>query len=312
MVSRSFVRIPLIAMVLMINACLVTYLYYSHSQETITLNDELRLRAPGAFIELTYGDVHYVLDGNKSSPLMIFIHGGGVTGLEIWKKNINYFKNQGYRILALDLYGRGYSARPRIKHTPNLYRDQILELLEALQIRENFDLVTLSLGALPGLALHEALPGRINHFVLIDPIAGGSFEPNTLLKVPIVSDFLMTAYWYPKAIDNQRKEFVNQSLFTAYSERLQFFQNIEGFKHTNYSTWMHVLTANKLPILSKIPPRKILIIHGDKDPYFGEGQKQAYVKISPRLKIVEIYDSGHMPQYEKPETVNKLMHQFIS
>ncbi len=312
MVISGFLRVVAIGIFLLINACFVTYFFYDQNQESIPLDDNLRAKAPGKFVELQFGPVHYMLRGDDSSPLLVFIHGGGITGLEVWEESITFFTDKGYRILAFDLYGRGYSARPKVAHTPTLYLNQIIELLDALEITGRFDIISLSLGAIPGLDLYEVFPDRIRHLILIDPIAGGTFKPNSLLKVPLLSNFLMTAYWYPQAIESQKKEFVDHELFEDYAERLKFFQNIKGYKQTNYSTWMNVLQENKLPILKEIPVEKLMVIYGNQDPYFGKGQKKFFQQLYPSLNMVQIDQAGHMPQYEQPALVNEIIYKFIS
>src|SRR5882762_6237701 len=89
-------------------ALLALYLIMHSQQETAELNDAVRSQAPGKFIRLRHGFVHYSLQGPDTSRLLLFIHGGGITGMEVWRKTIPYFLNQGYRILSYDLYGRGY------------------------------------------------------------------------------------------------------------------------------------------------------------------------------------------------------------
>src|SRR6478609_6864096 len=110
------------------------YFLMASAQEKKKLTDEVRLQAPGKFKKLSHGRVHYYLEGNNSGQLVVLIHGGGITGLEVWKKNILFLVNKGYQVLAYDLYGRGYSDRPRIENSPKLFLDQLQELLDSLQL----------------------------------------------------------------------------------------------------------------------------------------------------------------------------------
>ena len=68
--------------------------------------------------------------------------------MEVWGKNIPYFLDKGYRVLAYDLYGRGYSERPEAANTPELLLGQLTELLDSLHIGERHDIVAMSLGAI--------------------------------------------------------------------------------------------------------------------------------------------------------------------
>ena len=69
----------------------------------------------------------------------------------------------------------------------------------------------------------------------------------------------------------------------------------EGYKHVNYSTWMHTLNQNKLPLLAQLPANEVMLIYGNRDPYFPMANVDLFLKTYPALQIREIYDAGHMP-----------------
>src|SRR6185295_19058827 len=192
-----------------------------------------------------HGFVHYSLQGPDTSRLLLFIHGGGITGIEVWRKTIPYFLNQGYRVLSYDLYGRGYSDRPDEEVTPELLGDQVNELIDTLGIREHFDIVTMSMGAIVALDFTAKHLDQVNKVVMLDPAATGEFTPRLLLRIPVVSELVMTCYWYPRAIEKQRKEFVNQPMFEDYTQRLRYFMNFKGYKRVNHATWIYILTQNR-------------------------------------------------------------------
>ena len=84
------------------------YWYVDRQQETAELNARTREAAPGSFVQLADGMVHYRLMGPDTGHLILFVHGGGTTGMEVWKYTAPYFLERGYRILLYDLYGRGF------------------------------------------------------------------------------------------------------------------------------------------------------------------------------------------------------------
>ena len=287
---------------------MVVFLYMFSGQETGVLTDAVRSEAPGKFIRLRHGIVHYVLQGPDTARLLVFIHGGGITGIEVWRNNIPYFLKQGYRVLSYDLYGRGYTDRPRADVTPELLGDQLNQLIDTLGIRENFDIVTMSMGAIVALDYAVNHP-QVNKLVMLDPAATGDFVPSWSIRYPVLSDFVMTVYWHPRAVENQRKEFVNQPLFEKYTERLRYFMNFKGYKKVNRATWMYILTQNRLALLKQLPPDRVLIVYGDHDPFFPNIPQ--YQEVYPTLKSVKINDTGHMPHYEKPEEVNPIIGEFL-
>ena len=306
---RSIKRILFLAFVTGTAAVLSIYLLMKSRQETAELTDAVRSEAPGKFIRLHHGLVHYSLQGADTSRLLIFVHGGGVTGIEVWRNNIPYFLKQGYRVLSYDLYGRGYSDRPAEENTPELLGDQLIELIDTLGIRAPFDIVAMSLGAIITLDFAVKYPERVNRIVLIDPTATGDYKPSWMIRVPVVSDLVMTCYWHPRAVEHQRKEFVNQSLFEAYAQRLRYFMNFKGYKEMTHATWTHILNQNRLALVKKLPPNRMLILYADRDPFIPK--IYLYQQVYPSLKSVLIRDAGHMPHYEKPEEVNPIIGDFL-
>jgi len=291
----------------------LTFTVMFYSQETEKLNDEVLSNAPGQFVSLRHGKVHYQLEGADSAKLILFIPGGGISGCEVFDKITQPLQMKGYRTLTYDLYGRGYSARPSATNSPALFEEQLTQLLDTLKINEPFHIVSMSMGALIGVDFIVKNPGKVDKLILIDPSLDGQFKPNTLLKTPIISDILMTVYWYPRAAENQRKEFVSQEVFEEYKERLAYFMNFEGYKFTNYSTWMNMLTVNKLELLRALPDSSTLLIHGQEDPYFPSERTVAlYKSICPTLTSVAIERAGHLPHVEKPNEVFEAIDLFLN
>ncbi|MFY0255798.1 alpha/beta fold hydrolase [Chitinophaga sp. 30R24] len=290
---------------------LLFFIYLRSRQETAVLNDVVRQLAPGKFIHLDHGLVHYQLYGPDTAKLLVLVHGGGASGMEVWKYNIPFLLSKGYRILTYDLYGRGYSDRPEVTYDLPLYRNQLRQLLDTLGLRQPFDLIAMSMGAAIGMDYTALHPSRVQHLVLLGPAASGDLQTGRYMSVPFIADLLMTGYWYPRSVENQRKEFVNQPLFNTYSQRLQYFMNFRGYKRLTLSTWQHMLNQNQLYLLKEIIADKILLIFGRQDPYFPEEKLHTYQALYPTLVAYSIDSAGHMPHYEQHEKVNQLIWTYL-
>lgn len=293
-------------------AFVISFLLLLKLQEQQELNEEARHAAPGKFVTLTDGVTHYVEAGPAEGTPLVLIHGGGVCGMEVWQRNIGYLSENGYRVLAYDLYGRGYSDRPKTAYTPELLNRQLHELLKAVHFPDSFHIVSMSMGSLIALEYASQQPEMIKSLVLIDPAASGDYRPSKLLKMPVISSLLMTFYWYPRAVESQRKEFVDQELFEKYAERLAYFMEFEGYKYVNHSTWLNTLTLNRVDHLKKLPPNKVLLIYGKEDPFFKPSTLDKYKTPYPTLAIHPVEKAGHMPHFEKPEEVNSVIAGFLN
>lgn len=87
--------------------------------------------------------IHYKEFGDKSAPLIVFIHGGGVSGW-MWDQQVQYFTN--YHCIVPDLPGHGHSASSTI-FSINESALKIIEIIEAKRKNRTVTAVGFSLGA---------------------------------------------------------------------------------------------------------------------------------------------------------------------
>ncbi|KAL6064772.1 putative 2-succinyl-6-hydroxy-2,4-cyclohexadiene-1-carboxylate synthase [Balamuthia mandrillaris] len=78
--------------------------------------------------------------------------------------------SKGFCVLSFDLYGRGQSSAPAKLHTPELFNQQIDELVTALNFPQPFALVGHSLGGGIAVAYAAAHPEKVESLVLIGPV----------------------------------------------------------------------------------------------------------------------------------------------
>ena len=117
----------------LINACSQNTTF-----ESIVKNDQFRSEiintAAGHFVALNDGFTYY-LEENPTSEIgtVVLVHGFSVPSY-IWEMTFETLKNNGYHVVALDLYGRGYSDNPDRDYTDALMANQVLELMSHLRI----------------------------------------------------------------------------------------------------------------------------------------------------------------------------------
>ncbi|WP_017732426.1 alpha/beta fold hydrolase [Nafulsella turpanensis] len=292
---------------------LILFFLLDYQQEPLVMNSQARSEAAGEFIQLSQGTTHYRLLGPPEGELVVLIHGGMVSGMYAWDKNYQVLVENGYRVLKYDLYGRGYSDRLEVAYTPELFFGQFEELLDSLAIKEPFYLAGLSLGSMPAIDYTARHPEQVKKLMLISPAARGLFNLHPLLEVPLLSDFLMTVYWQPRAIDQQMKEFYKPENFQDYKEELKKMVRYEGYKDSNYSTWIHTLTYSMEPFIRQIAKEgtPVALVLGAHDPYLAPDEANIYQEMIPELEVFIIDEAGHVVNFEKPEEVNKLMLNFF-
>ena len=294
-------------------AALALYYILDRQQEPLIMDSNARQEAPGDFMALSHGPTHYCLLGPAEGELVVLIHGGMVSGMFAWEKNYEALVKNGYRVLMYDLYGRGYSERVEVPYTPQLFFRQFQELLDSLNIEEPFYLAGLSLGSMPAIDYTARYPEQVKKLMLVSPAARGLFRLHPLLEIPLLSDFLMTVYWQPRAIDQQMKEFYRPEAFPEYREELEKMVPYRGYKDSNYSTWIHTLTHSMEPAMEQIGKQDIpvVLVLGAHDPYMDINETKIYHELIPQLEIHIFNKAGHVVNFEMAEAVNNLMLKFF-
>ncbi|KAJ3306571.1 hypothetical protein HDV03_004700 [Kappamyces sp. JEL0829] len=138
------------------------------------------------WVDLPFGLTHYYVFGPEDGQKLVFVH-GMTSPAPTLKAFLDCLAAKGYRILAYDLYGRGYSASPGVVFDDGLLISQLATLLHKLAWGKTY-IVGYSLGGAITTGYVTRYPEDIEKVALIAP-AGlmKTISPLAhLLKVPVV------------------------------------------------------------------------------------------------------------------------------
>lgn len=130
------------------------------------MDDAERRSAPGEFVELSRGLTHYQWLGAARGPVAVCVH-GLTTPSFVWGPIAEGLGRLGFRVLVYDLYGRGFSDRPRGPQDAPFFVAQLADLLEALEIEDDITLVGYSMGGAISTAFAATYPEKLRQLVLI-------------------------------------------------------------------------------------------------------------------------------------------------
>ncbi|TMR98143.1 alpha/beta fold hydrolase [Nonomuraea basaltis] len=116
----------------------------------------------GGNVRLFYTD-----DGSGDGPPLLLVHGWG-TDSHQWSWHIDALTAAGYRVIAADLRGHGYSSVPETGNTPRMMAEDLHALLDRLGI-PRVVAIGHSMGAQVVSILAVEHPERVRALVVLDP-----------------------------------------------------------------------------------------------------------------------------------------------
>ena len=242
--------------------------------------------------------------------ILIFLH-GSPGQISNWRYQIDYFKRF-YRVVAYDQRGFGMSDKPEKVRLEDYIRDldTIFTYLEISD--EDVVLIGHSFGGL--VSQTYACDREVKGLVLIASLAWR--------KAKLMDKFI----WYTPSIFWHRILFTDNKFMRKIYRKLFFSPNVDDHVFNQFiednkeyieKLPVHILRCEKCyegydasETLDKIKcPTLIIVGEHDKVTPLKHSKKLHQLISNSRLNIVE--DAGHLILYEKPDEINKLIHQYI-
>lgn len=157
-------------------------------------------------------EIHYNLYGNSDQPLLVFLHGGGVSGW-MWDEQVRYFQH--YRRLVFDLPGHGESTGGddfSIQETASL----IAEMIK----KHKGDQPVLVIGFSLGAQILISILSDYNHLIDKAMIISAAVRPMTFPKLTAKFATWMLPLAKIKSFSRMQAKFMylNAQHFTKYFE----------------------------------------------------------------------------------------------
>ncbi|CAG8619559.1 11198_t:CDS:2, partial [Paraglomus occultum] len=276
----------------------------------------------GAYVDLPYGKTRYWLIGPEDGKKITLVHGIAAPAA-IFTDIATDLAKKGYRVLAFDLYGRGYSASPSAPNTDALFVSQLAMLLGKIGWKKT-DLLGLSLGGGIAVSFTRYFPEHVNSLILLAPV--GLMDTIDIpvyaraLKLPGVSSVLVNSFTR-RLIETLLRWHISRNPDDSNDLRLKKLQQISGYQFANHLGFLNSFasTVRHFPFsdlgeayeaVGKLNI-KVLIIWGDKDttvPYVHAAKVMSYI---PHAKLVKLTGEGHNFHVFRPEYVVSIVHEFL-
>ncbi len=280
-----------------------------YTDEKRELDTNLRAGTQGEYIELSQGVTHYQQANKDVQEVVLLVHGFSVP-YYVWDPTYDFLTKQGFRVIRFDLYGRGYSDRPDVDYDQTLFDRQILDLLEALKIKQPINIIGLSMGGAIVAKFVADHPEKVNKTVFIDP-SHRSFYKSTL-AIPLLGNFIAATVMMPKAAEGQLSDFYYPENFPDWVEEYKTQMQYKGFRRAIVSTLVHFAKPDKLPWYQRIGElnKEVLLMWGREDKTLPLADSHRVAEALKTTTFV-VDKSGHLPHLEHPEIVNAKILSFL-
>ena len=283
--------------------------------ETKELNESTRKEADGSFIALTDGVTHYELGGPKNGMPVVLVHGFSIPYF-IFDPTFEFLANAGFRVLRYDLLGRGFSDRPHVAYDIHLFVRQLKDLLDALEFRQT-NLVGLSMGGPITASFINQYPHDVSRHILIDPAGAKRITLSWLLeaaKLPVFGKLALDLFGSENLVKNIASDLFDQKLVEHFQSQFKIQMQFKGFKHAILSTMRNNMLESFYETYARVGLLKkpTLVFWGKNDTTTPFENSRLLLKALPYAEFHAMENCGHIPHYERPEIVNRILLEFLS
>lgn len=268
------------------------------------------------FIAIDGIRLHYQEFGEPTAPVMLLIHGYTASAY-VWKTTAPMLADAGYRVIAIDLVGFGYSEKPRwFEYSIQSQSRIISQFLSRLGIG-NAIVAGSSYGGAVALNLTLDDPGIVSKLVLVDAVINDSPKKHPLLRLaslPGVGEAMTPFLIDSKAFLRMRM----QGTLAKANHHLITDDRIDSIRRPLHAADGHhaVLAtsrnwhADRIERDLELIDQPTLIIWGDQDTVIPIGNGYTLHKGILQSRFVIFKDCGHVPQEERPELFTELVTEF--
>ena len=268
------------------------------------------------FINVDGGRVHYQEFGDASKPPIILIH-GYTASVYVWKTTAPMLADAGFRVIAVDLLGFGYSEKPSwFDYSIQSQARMVSRFMDRLGIGRAV-VAGSSYGGAVASTLALDYPERVEKLILVDTVCNDDLKNHPVLRlasVPgigeIITPFLADSKMFLRfrmhgtlakanhhMITEDRIESIRRPLFAA-----------DG--HHSLLATSRNWHAERIEQDAHLINQPTLIIWGEQDTIIPvrNGYKLHQEILNSRLVVLK--DCGHVPQEERSELFSELVTEF--
>ena len=269
------------------------------------------------FAEVDGVPVHYQEAGDDSVTPLLLIHGFASSNL-VWSKVLLPLAAAGFRVIAPDLLGYGYSGKPRkLEYTIASQARMITGLLKQLGIAR-VCLVGSSYGGAVAATIALDHPELVEKLVLVGAVTNNKPTRYMLMRLfgsPIIGDILSPLVVGSRRLLRMRMKRVYDRHAWELDERRVQARHIPLATRGTHRAIIRTVRrwdAERISRDAHLVTQPTLIVWGDKDREVPLSDGERLQQEIPKSRLLVFRECGHLPHEEYPAEFTKLVSEFCS
>lgn len=264
----------------------------------------------GNFMDLSQGYTYFEIDNRKNDKVLVFVHGFSVPSY-IWDKTYYSAKEKGFKVIRLDLFGRGYSENPDVLYSDELFARQIIELLDDLEVSKA-SFLGLSNGGRVISKIADLKPNIIDKLIYVSASSFSEHEEleNKNVTEDEINNFIKTKY--PSISVGQLSDFKYPENFPNWATKYEALLKYKGFARALISTQKNHINLDLEHTEINNSNMKVYTIWGDSDSVVVYNKiKEKLNKLLPNRFEYIVSESGHLPHIENQKEFENYLFNVI-
>ncbi len=254
-------------------------------------------------------NIHY-LEAGTGEPLLL-VHSIGQS-LYTWRRVFEQL-SKSYRVIAVDLLGHGYSARPiQFDYTIAEQSAALIAFMDAMGI-QSAHMVGHSMGALYVTHLCSQHPERVGRVILTAP---GGLTPEMPLMIRMIDSPILGGLACRLYTLKTTKKLLDDAVFdlTILNDEVvsQYYATIcDSLSRKAIQLSLHNFDETEVEKQLRLVESEVLILWGAEDKWHLPSASELYHAALRNAQFAVVRNAGHLLHEEKPQRFIEAIQEYI-